>query len=386
MSVSQAPDLAAECVRLRQAARGLSSRSIEDWRRNWSRVRDEYAASLAQNLERIADRVEMAPATLDASVKTLLSGLDPDDLTGRSRSTPEVALVILAASVPGLAAQSLFPLLASGSAVIFKPSSREPDSGRLLVEALERLDSEVAAAVSLQPDLRLGNEDVDLGVVDRVVAYGEDATLATIAGAVDNARATQLSSQGHGWSAVYLAAESITEEVLAAVARDVALFDQRGCLCPQVVLTSVPAAEVVEGLGNALARIANELPPIPDTATLGALRQLRDGVIAGGRTVSDQPLATGLVVESDSGQPVRGTPGGRSVRIYGEIPIPNAVDLLRPVAHRLQSLAAAVPSDHQRRSRSAFVSLGVRRIVQPGELHSPGFDWVARQLRNPVRS
>lgn len=383
------PDLASECVRLRRSAADLTDRSAQSWRELWERVRVDYRAALERSLEATARPTGLAPQTLQASIDELLSGLDPDtlDATPAARSDvarPEVTLVILAASVPALAAQPLMPLLTRGSAVLFKPSSREPDSARLLVEALAEIDPQAAAAVSLIPDLRLGTSDpgwTDAGL-DRIVAYGDDDTVDLVADHFDSAAIdTEVTLQGHGWSAVYLAAEAVTNQVLAAVARDVALFDQRGCLCPQVVLTSAPAAAVVEGLGEALAQIAADVPASPEATILGALRQLRDATVAGGRAVSEQPLSTGLAVEAAPRQPVTGTPGGRSVQIYGEVSLANAVDLLEPVTHRLQSLAVAVPEDRQRRTHTAFSSLGIGRIVRPGELHSPGFDWVTRQLR-----
>lgn len=373
-------DLAAECARLRRAAAGIADHSPRHWRDLWERVGADYRAALERNHELIARQTGLAPQTLRASVDKLLSGLDPASLRPPAARTRSVSLVILAASVPALAAQPLFPLLASGSAVILKPSAREPDSACLLLEVLQRIDPVAAQAVTLMPGLRLDRSNADLSGLDRVVAYGDDATVMSIAGELRHSVAADISPQGHGWSASYLAAESVNDEVLEAVARDIALFDQRGCLCPQVVLTAAPAAAVVAGLGEALLHVAEDLPPSPATANLAALRGLRDSAAAAGRVVSEMALTAGLAVERNPQQPIEATPGGRSVWVYGEQSMAEAVDLLRPVRDRLQSLAVATPEASRPRARSAFTSLRVSRIVRPGELHAPGFDWVTVQL------
>ncbi len=371
-------DLFALSVDLRSAAAGLVVRSTQRWRELWEGVRRRYRAALAAELTDLAAAVELDPRTLQASMDALLSGLEPGTLDPPTNKQPAVALVVLAASVPSLAAQSVFPLLASGSAVILKPSRREPRTAVLLQQTIHELDPDVAAAVVVTPELRLDEANLEAaGGLDWVVAYGGDSTLEQISDWVQ--APTRGSSLGHGWAAVYL--DDLSPDPLNAVAHDVALFDQRGCLCPQVVVTPYPAAPVVGRLGLALEQIAADLPARPDTVTLGALRQMRDSAVAGGRAVSDQPLVTGLVVEAGAGEPVDGTPGGRSVRVHGDCTLRDAVTLLQPVASRLQSLSIAVQPHRLRRCTSAFASLAVDRIVLPGELHSPGFDWVTRQLR-----
>ena len=375
-------ELAALCADSRAAADRVARRSTEEWRRLWAAVRPRYRAVLAADIGDLATTVDLEPRTLQASMNTLLSGLAPETLAAPEEKQPAVTLVVLAASVPALAAQSLFPLLASGSAVILKPSRREPKTAALLRQVIDEIDTEVADAVSVVPELRLGEEHSLAGAcLDRIVAYGDDATVDRIgdwARASGNGNGARVATLGHGWSAVYL--EELSPANLAAIAQDVALFDQRGCLCPQVVITPHPAKTVVQPLGRELERIAVDLPASPDTASLGALRQLKDSAVAADRAVSEQALASGLVVQAGAAELVVGTPGGRSVRVYGDCPLGNAVTRLQPVVGRLQSLVIAAGPDRQRACRNAFASLGNVRTVLPGELHSPGFDWITSQL------
>ncbi len=413
--------------RLRRNAGPIAGQhTIQEWRRLWQRACPAYQMAIEKNLEVISASVAMHPATVLNSVTTLLFGLTASSLTesalpemspdrdSNSASPRPVTLVVLAASVPGLAAQSLLPLLAYGSAVILKPSRREPHTARLLVEVLCRLDPALTNAIAILDEIDLSSDTINAIDFDRVIVYGEDATVAQFNEQFNEQFSNQLqpgaepgiavSGQGHGWSLVYLGESAVDEAILDAIALDIARFDQRGCLCPHAVLTWGPAEPIVHSLGRALARVTDQLPPSASAATLGALRQIRDAAVAAGLAVSDQPLATGLVVAAAPDQAVEESPGGRCVRVHGGVGVGGLVERLRPVAGQIQSLAVAGPelvgsvvagpdlpgSNVSGSETTSLVvaseiqavakELGIARLATPGAMHAPDFAWVVEQL------
>ncbi len=366
------------CEHLKTAADGLRTRITPDW----TEVLCRYHSSLVDHLDEFATQCRIHPKTLAASWEELFGGLrDSVDHLNTLRNDKEpaedVTLVVLASNIPGLAAQSLPVLLASGSAVLCRPSRREPWSAPLLAQILGEVDANWANAVAVCPwDHAAGNADSVTAAVrnglDRVVAYGDDESVEAIGRGYD-----RVSQQGSGWSVVYLDERDIRPDTLALIARDTALFEQRGCLSPSVVVSNAPASGLVEMLGSALAEAAETWPAETHLSTLAMLRQMRDEAVASGRAVSSTPLDTGLVVESTT-QEVSPGPGGRCLAVYGDRSLAELEALLQPFAGQIQSLATAPSSLVQIEVIAQRV--GIRHAAETGRLHRAGFDWVAQQL------
>ena len=327
----------------------------------------------------------MHPATLRDSAFALLSGLTSESLPlpgheVHSKEQPDVSLVILAANVPCLAAQSLLPLLSHGSAVVFKPSRREPHTARLLVESLCQVEPDLADAVAIFEQPEGSSIDLDSSLPDRVVVYGQDATVSDVRKRFSGVQSANISEQGHSWSLVYLDSSCIDSSTLAAVARDIARFDQRGCLCPHVVITSASAQSLVLGLGEALCKVADELPATMSPSTLATLRQVRDTAVAAGLPVAKQPLDTGLVAAQSTEEAIEESPGGRCVRVFGGVSLDQLIERLKPLSAEIQSLALAVSTSSTGSARATVQAIGIDRVIEPGLMHAPDFTWVAQQL------
>ncbi len=134
------------------------------------------------------------------------------------------------------------PWLAGASSVAVRGSRRQ----RALVAAIARSfgRDEITCAEELPRE------------VDRVIAYGSDETLAAIASSL--APGVAFEGRGHGFGLSY--AHSPSPEAARAVALDVALHDQRGCLSPQTVFVRGDAAAFARPLHDALAEVERELP------------------------------------------------------------------------------------------------------------------------------
>lgn len=160
-----------------------------------------------------------------------------DSLVGRRVS------VVLAATVATAPLRAIaLPWLAGAASVAVKPSRRQ----RALVEACVRAfgRAEIACVEAIPED------------VDHVIAYGGDDSLAMIANALPDG--VSFEGRGHGFGVAYV--RDACDEAARAVARDVALYDQRGCLSPQTVFVRGDAAGFARSLHRALGAIEAELP------------------------------------------------------------------------------------------------------------------------------
>jgi hypothetical protein len=172
-----------------------------------------------------------------------------------SQSSPAArAHVILPGQVFVAAHRALALALAAAPEVYVKPSRRD---GTLIAALAARADGLFQCVEQLP---------VQRG--DHVWAYGADVTLEALrrqlpAGAV-------LHAHGTGFGVAVIAASGSAERRAAqavALARDTALFDQRGCLSPRLVLVSgdgaaafAAAQQLAELLCGALAQLGTTLP------------------------------------------------------------------------------------------------------------------------------
>lgn len=183
----------------------------------------------------MADRVfDVASARYSrASVEALAN----DALAGR-----RVALVLAATVATAPLRAIALPWLAGADRIAVRPSRRQ----RRLVEACARaFERDAIVCVDAAPD-----------GVDHVIAYGADDTLVAIESAI--ARGVSFEGRGHGFGVVYV--REASDEAARAVALDVALHDQRGCLSPQAVFVRGDAVAFAGALHKALAAVERVLP------------------------------------------------------------------------------------------------------------------------------
>lgn len=280
-------------------------------------------------------------------------------------------LAVIAGNLPALAVQPLLAALALRRPTIVKSSSSEPLFAPAFLAALTARAPELAptlAAVTCAS----GTESLEaplLAAAGRVLAYGDST-------AVEN-----LERRAPGKVTAYETKISLAAidgsvdpaRVAPGLARDVALFDQRGCLSVRAVYTSGRAAELATALAAELARLATLWPPgAVDPAAAAAVQQLRAEADLRGLHRPPLPLAAGTVVV----EPLPGllpSPGMRTVRVH---PIPDLAtlpELLMPWASRLQGVALA--GDTALRLEPELEELGVCRFTAPGELQSPDALW-----------
>ncbi len=296
--------------------------------------------------------------------------------SGTDRSAP--VLVVLASNLPALAVQPLLPALVLRRPVLLKSPSSEPLFAPAFLAALTRreprLSGAVAAATWPGGDAEL--EAPLLAASGAVLAYGGAEALA------DNARrAAGNRFVGYGpkmsMSAVELGSGGAAPEALAAgLARDVALFDQRGCLSVVAVYVAGgldAAARLAGHLEAALAALAARWPPGPAAApALAAVQQLRlEAELRGLPRASLPPAAGTVLLEPEPA--LRASPGLRTVRVHPLPDLDRLPEILAPWRGRLQGAALAGPAAWRLAPRLA--ALGISRGTATGDLQSPDASW-----------
>jgi hypothetical protein len=184
---------------------------------------------------------------------------------------------------------------------------------------------------------------------DRLLAYGPRLSIAVVARGVDLAAAA------------------------AGLARDIALFDQRGCLSPQAIFVEGDANRLAAELATALGAIAREIPAGPALAPdLAAVQQIRAEAEMRGLIAPAMAIEEGTVIVETRAE-VEPSPGRRTVRLYPLDSIASLPAVLAPWRGRIQG--AALSGEPGGEILQSLRGLGVTRLAPAGELQRPEADW-----------
>ena len=352
-----------------------SERLLAAWTDVVDLFRDPASAERRALDPPLAVLARLSPAGLTAGLEAVLAGAAGEParrlLAPAAPPEPGFALIVLASNLPGLAVQPLWRALARGRPALLKSASAEPLFAAAFAAALARREPLLGDAVAAAT-WRGGDEDLEaplLAAAREVVAYGEAATIADLARRAPG----RVVAHGPKTSLGLVTAEADRSAAAAGLARDVALFDQRGCLSVQAVFTTGDAAALAGELARALAGTAEAWPPgEPTLGESAAVQQLRAEAEMRGLLQPPLPLAAGtVIVEPDAVFHL--SPGLRTVRIH---PIDDWRDLetiLGPWSGRLQG--AAIAGDLPSEVEALLRRQGVSRIAPAGELQLAGVDW-----------
>ena len=273
-------------------------------------------------------------------------------------------LAVLASNLPGLAVQPLWPALALRRPVLLKSPSAEPLFAPAFVDALTRREPRLKEAVGAAT-WSGGDQEFEAAILKRVttvIAYGDEPALA------DLERRAPGKVVGYGPKTSL----AIVNGEIGGLARDVALFDQRGCLSVAAVYTSGDAEELARRLAEDLAELARRWPPGPaDPAALAAVQQARLEAEMRGLWLADLPVLSGTVLV-DPDPAFKPSPGLRTVRVH-PVELNRVPEILSPWKGKLQG--AALAGEDAWRLAPALAGLGISRCAVPGELQSPDVTW-----------
>jgi hypothetical protein len=374
---------------LQRGARSLRTLADDDLLAAWSSTVEAFldpASPERRALDpSLARLTALSPAGLAAGLEAVLGGVRAGPaaaLLARARSRaadlpPSPALVVLAANLPALAVQPLLPALVLRRPVLLKSPSAEPLFAPAFLAALARREPRLAGALAAAtwPGGDPALEAPVLAGAGCVLAYGGAETLA------DLARRAPGKVVGYGpkLSLAAVGREVAPETVAGGVARDAALFDQRGCLSIVAVYqqgSEEAATALARALAAALAERARAWPPGPaDAAALGAARQERLAAEMRGAAffAPELPLAAGTVVLAPAPE-LRPPAGPRTVAVHALPDLARLPEILAPWSGRLQGAALAGAAAWALAPRLA--ALGLSRFAAPGDLQSPDAAWV----------
>jgi hypothetical protein len=388
--------LVAELARGGEALRALPTGDLLD---AWAATVDTFldpGSPERRGLDpELARLCRLSPEGLAAGLDAVLGGVrrepaaallaQADALRAASSGGPQTSggpvLIVLAANLPALAVQPLLPALALRRPILLKSPSAEPLFAATFLAALTRREPRLAGALAALAwpggDARL--EAPVLAGVETVIAYGDAPALEDL----ERRAPGKVVGYGPRTSLAVLSAGVAPEEVAAGLARDVALFDQRGCLSIAAVYTAGNADALAGRLEDALRERARRWPPGPaDAASLAAVQQMRLEAEMRGLRACRLPVGEGTVLV-DPDPSFRPSPGLRTVRVHPLADLRDLPGILAPWRDRLQG--AALAGEEAWGIADQLRELGVSRTVAPGELQTPDALWHNGGL-NPLGS
>lgn len=313
----------------------------------------------------------------EASLQRLLDDCDRS-AKGWHLAPHSLSALILAGNVFTASVRPILGSLLLRTPVVAKASSRGDVMPHLIRSALEAVDPEFAAALSV---VTFEGSDAPrlsrlLREADVVSVFGSDATVSAVR--QHTPPTAILVPHGHGLSAIYV--KQLRKRDLVATARalalDVAAYDQRGCLSPHFIFVDDDAGVAPMTLAEALAdeglaHYQSELPRgvlSPDAAT--AQVQWRGVAAVRGELLERD----GYAVSYEADEVIRLSPGYRNVGIYRCQGTDDLLARLRPLGVHLKCLAVVGDPDVRTQLAQAFGPRLSPRLCAPGEMQSPSID------------
>ncbi|HZM16377.1 MAG TPA: acyl-CoA reductase [Candidatus Krumholzibacteria bacterium] len=281
-----------------------------------------------------------------------------------------------------------------GAAQWLRPARREPLFAVFLLEDLATLVPELAAstAVLWWPHAEDVMQTAVLSAADLVTVQGSDVAIAAVQKQLASLpRPPRCLDYGSRWSGALVSIQGQNAATAAALARDVALFDQLGCLSPTLVFAEAgPGLEAwCATLAAALASVEKEWPrgPLPATAQ-AALRHWHETVrleqaLGAVHGFWEQSILWGVVLLRRC--ETHDTPLDRHVVVVPFTDVKEIAAALGEELGRLQGLAVALEGWESSRRDVALEVLRPSRLAPVGELQQAPLSW-AQDHRAPFAS
>jgi hypothetical protein len=294
---------------------------------------------------------------LSRYLETDASDAELDALLDGARPASRVH-VILSANVFTAPLRALAVAWAASERVTVRPSRRDPVLTCALLYALD--DDRVALAEAT---------DVSSVTEGEIHVYGRDETVMAVA--TTACAGVVVRGHGAGMGVAFVDVSTECERAAYAIAEDVVVFDQRGCLSPRVVLVEGDASrvdEVAEALSARLGTLATAVPRgrLDESEKRDAARYVATMAFAG-RVRKGDAYAVGVGgVESAIVIP----PTGRHVHVLGVSGCEAARTLLAPLARFIVTIGCDDPTKGQ-----ALLADPARvRVSRLGRMQRPPLD------------
>lgn len=322
------------------------------------------ARLVARDLAIVAPLVESTGLSREGVVLALARylELDPSDEDLASlvtRAVPSSRVhVILSANVFTAALRALAVAWASSEHVTVRPSRRDPVFTRALVRALD-------------DDRLVVEESMDVADVEEgeIHVYGRDDTMDSVRRAARPAVVVR--GHGAGMGVAFVGRADERDGAVRAIADDVVVFDQRGCLSPRVVIVeggSPRALDIAESLSARLSTLERAVP----RGTLSDDERRASGRYVETMSFAGQVLrgSAHAVAVGDAATPVVVPPTGRHVHVLAVRQPDEARRWLAPVARSI----VAVGCNDEASGRSVAGGAEHVRLSRLGWMQRPPLD------------
>jgi hypothetical protein len=351
-----------------------------------TRWRNREFAPRQATIAQIAQHLGFSIPLLEESLDALLAPFTREalaQLAARVAVRREVLGFVMAGNVVGAGLHEVVLSLLAGAGLLVKTASREPWFFEEFVNTLAHEDLRVGGRLQVfnWPRARADLTRTLREVIDEVIPYGDDSTIA----AVGRGEVVGFGSRLSAALVTREARAGQAQEVARCVARDVTLFEQLGCLSPHQVFVECDSEEDASGfaetLGRAMDDLAIRLPPplhleLEDAAALRSVRETaRWRAIAGEpvRTIEGAGLSWVVIFDRDADlSPV---PGLRCIRVSAIRNLVELVKRLAPVRGKVEAFAIAGTGDNISATRDFVAGLGVSYLAKPGAMQSPPLAW-----------
>jgi hypothetical protein len=332
----------------------------------------------------------LSPEMIEWGLETTFRTVRPDVLDALAREvrgTPglvpvpaKLVVVVLAGNLFAAAVRAMFLPLLTGAPVLVKGASRDSVLPYFILRALRSIDAEVAARCEL---VGFGRDNPEaskalLQHADVVSIYGDDSTVATLS--AQASAGAQILRHGNGLSAAYVCADALRDETAVRdaaqrIALDVAAYDQRGCLSPQLVYVQPGGA--IDARGFARVMCEEALPQVERLLPLGAASlsdkaealQWKAAAQVRGKLFDGKSFAVSYEARNEP----RPSPGGRLVGVYDCDGPDDLVRALTPVGAALKCVGVAGPREHRWRLAQSLRFMVSARVCRAGEMQTPPF-------------
>jgi len=299
--------------------------------------------------------------------------------TSHAIDRPETVGFIAAGNVAGAGIHEVAIALLAGARVFVKTASAEPILFAEFARTLAEIDPDAGARIEVLHWSR-ARTDLTAALIancDRVVAYGDDATIESL-----NRR--NVIGFGSRVSAALVAPGAIgpsrIDKIAELLACDVALFEQLGCLSLHQVFVVSPdgraARELAIRMSAALERLAVSMPPVRiplrDAVEIRAVRERARWRAIAGESVElfeGRGLEWTVIFESKA-HSFKVSPGFRTVHVTGVRDLAEFHSCVAGVSRQIEAMAV-VGDDCEIEARA----IGIPYVCAPGEMQSPPLDW-----------
>jgi Acyl-CoA reductase (LuxC) len=356
---------------------------------------------------------ELLAASIAALTAPFTSDAHLDAFARRLRARRDLVGFLLPGNIPGAGLHEIILALLAGCAVMVKTATSEPCFFREFAGALMRRAPAFASRISV---LNWSRTDTEMTAAlrqscDRIAVFGDDATIATLddtSATLDDTAATlndfsgrrdaedgddgrRFAGFGDRVSGAIVAddkngADGLGDGLAGLLARDITLFEQRGCLSPHHIFVEDSdgsrASAVAAQIAAALDGLACALPPprrlgLEHSAAIRRVRETARWRGLGGKAVRlwEGP-ALGWTVVYDADADFTPSPGFRTVSVSPFVGLPDLERRLAPVSGRLEAFAiAGHPRSGDAQIRAMLEKSGVSYICAPGAMQSPPLEW-----------